>query len=134
MPAGIPADRQGQTSREPAHVIDLMATCVDLADATYPETFKDKPIHPLEGTSLRPAFEGRARGRKTPLYAEFNGNRVVRHGQWKLVADKGKKWELYDLEADRTELHDLATELPEKVKAFSTLYDSWANRCFVKKK
>jgi len=88
----------------------------------------------MEGTSLRPAFEGRTLGRKTPLFSEYVGNRAVRDGQWKLVADKGKKWELYDMEADRTELNNLATKMPEKVKALSALYDAWAKRCFVKKK
>jgi arylsulfatase len=133
-PAGIPAARQGKIFREPAHVIDLMATCVDLAGATYPETFKDQPIHPMDGTSLRPAFEGRTLSRKTPLFSEYAGNRAVRDGKWKLVADKGKKWELYDMEADRTELNNLAAKMPNKVKALSALYDTWAKRCFVKKK
>jgi arylsulfatase A-like enzyme len=133
-PAGIPADRQGEIFREPAHVIDLMATCVDLTGGTYPKTFKDQPTHPMEGISLRPAFEGRTLNRKTLLFSEFSGNRAVRDGKWKLVADRGKKWELYDMEADRTELNNLATPMPKKVKALSVLYDAWANRCFVKKK
>ena len=133
-PAGIPAARQGEIVHEPAHVIDLMATCVDLAGASYPETFKDQPIHPMEGTSLRPAFEGRTLNRKTPLFSEFSGNRAVRDGKWKLVSDKGKKWELYDMEADRTELNNLAAKMPKKVKALSAFYDAWAKRCLVKKK
>jgi arylsulfatase A-like enzyme len=68
------------------------------------------------------------------LFSEYRGNRAVRDGKWKLVADKGKKWELYDMEADRTELNNLTTKMPEKVKTMSVLYDAWAKRCFVKKK
>jgi len=55
----------------------------------------------------------------------------VRQGKWKLVAANGKPWELYDLEADRTELHDLASEHPDQVDELTALYNGWARRCGV---
>ena len=40
-------------------------------------------------------------------------------------------WELYDMEADRTELHDLAPSERDRVKAMVAMYDDWAVRCGV---
>lgn len=47
-----------------------MATCVDITSASYPGTFKGESILPMEGLSLRPAFNGRELERKAPLFAE----------------------------------------------------------------
>jgi arylsulfatase len=128
-PAGI--RRQGELEHQPGHLIDIMATCVDLAGATYPAEFKGNPITPMEGRSLAPAFEGKPIQRDG-LYWEHEGNRAVRVGNWKLVA-KGPKgpWELYDLEADRTELHDLAAAQPERAAQMAALWQAWAERAKV---
>ena len=40
------------------HVIDIMPTCVELAGAKYPDTFKGKKINPLPGKSLAPVLSG----------------------------------------------------------------------------
>ena len=42
-----------------------------------------------------------------------------------------KAWELYDMEADRTELHDLAAQQPERVADMKRQYEAWAQRCGV---
>lgn len=66
-----------------------------------------------------------------PIFWEHEGNRAVRLGHWKLVALHGRDWELYDVEADRTELKNLAATYPEKLNEMSALYDDWARRCQV---
>ncbi len=126
-PAGIKA--HGELRREPAHLIDVMATCVDLAGAEYPREKDGKPIAPMEGVSLRPAFDGESLGRTAPLFWEHEGNRAVRDGRWKLVA-KGPRgaWELYDMDADRTETHDLAAAQPERVAQMTAQWEAWAKR------
>ena len=117
----------GAISREVGHIIDVMATCVDVAGARYPAGDRT----PLEGKSLLPIFrEGTRQGHET-LFWEHEGNRAVRQGKWKLVAAQGKPWELYDLEADRTELHDLSQEHPNKLQELEALYGVWAERCGV---
>lgn len=136
-PAGMKAietktEAAGRLFREPAHLIDLMATCIDVAGAEYPRTHAGQEITPLEGVSLRPALADGALGRKQPIFFEHEGNRAVRDGRWKLVA-KGPAgaWELYDMEADRTEQHDLATAEPARTAAMVAQWEAWARRAEV---
>lgn len=131
-PAGIPAGRRGALEHQPAHLIDVMATCVDVAGATYPQKFQGHAITPMEGVSLRPAFDGRPLARGGPIFFEHEGNRAVRDGRWKLVA-KGPRgpWELYDMETDRTEMNDLASQQPERVAALAAGWEAWAQRAQV---
>ena len=76
-------------------------------------------------------FQGKGRSGHDYLFWEHEGHRAVRHGQWKLVAEHDKPWELYDLKADRTELHDLADRYRDVVQTLATEYDRWAQRCGV---
>jgi len=128
-PKGISESRYNQLEAQPAHLIDLMATCVDLAEAKYPAEYDGQKITPLQGVSLKPAFAGEAIGRQEPIFFEHEGNRAVRDGRWKLVA-KGAQgaWELYDMEADRTEQSDLAAAQPERVQAMAEQWLVWAKR------
>jgi len=130
-PSGIAAPRRGSLEKQPAHLVDLMATAVDLAGAKYPSEFKGNQILPMEGVTLRPAFAGKPLERKQPIFWEHEGNRAMRRGQWKLVSRYPDDWELYDTETDRTELNNLALKYPGKVKKLSALYQEWATRCGV---
>ena len=130
-PAGISAKRNGKPEDTPSHLIDIMATCVDIADATYPREFKGEQIPPMEGVSLQRAFTGRSIKRKEPLFWEHEGNRAVRDGKWKLVARENQPWELYDMEKDRTEMNDLAKKNPSKVRELAADWDAWAARANV---
>jgi arylsulfatase A-like enzyme len=118
-------------SHQPGHVIDLLATCLDVAGVDYPKKFQGRDIIALEGRSLLPIFQGKTRTGHDAIFWEHEGNRAVRSGRWKLVSRHDKGWELYDLEADRTELHDLAAREPDVVKDLIAKYDGWAKRCGV---
>jgi arylsulfatase len=63
---------------------------------------------------------------------EHEGNRALRQGRWKLVARDPQGGELYDIQADRTELNDLSASHPEVVRTLAALYDRWAQRCGVR--
>jgi arylsulfatase len=129
-PAGV--KRTGELERQPGHLIDIMATCVDLAGAAYPTEFAGEAIQPPEGVSLAPAFAGKALAREQPIYFEHEGNRAVRQGKWKLVARGANgPWELYDMDADRTEMHDLAVSMPAKAEELAALWRTWAERANV---
>jgi arylsulfatase len=124
--------RAGELESTPSHLIDLMATAVDLAEAEYPTTFHDgQPIQPMEGVSLRPLFLGESIEREA-LYWEHEGNRAVRVDNLKLVA-KGVEgeWELYDISQDRSEQHNLAAERPEKVAQMADMFQAFAERANV---
>lgn len=127
-PKGIDPERHGKLERQPAHLIDLMATCVDLSGATYPQEHAGQPIKPQRGVSLQPAFAGKDLGRAEPIFWEHEGNRAVRDGRWKLVAKEHQPWELYDIDADRSELHDVAAKEPERVKKMAAQWDSYAEK------
>src|SRR5207244_3105614 len=128
-PAGVKA--RGELRMQPGHLIDIMATCLDVAGATAPAESGEHKLTPIEGKSLRPAFENKAIERDG-IFWEHEGNRAVRDGKWKLVAKgPGAKWELYDMEADRTEMQDLASSQPSKVEELQAKWEAWAQRAHV---
>ncbi len=130
-PRGIAAEQHGGLVHEPAHLIDLMPTCLDVAQAVYPEHVDGRAIQPAEGISLRPLFRGGPIERSEPLFWEHQSNRAVRHGKWKLVAKENRPWELYDMQTDRTETNDLAAEHPDLVRKLEAKWDAWAERANV---
>jgi arylsulfatase len=132
-PAGVAAP--GTWSDEISHLIDIMATCADLGEATYPTEYNGHAITPLEGKSLGPVLKGSPRESHDAIYWEHEGNRAIRQGKWKLVSKwrppENNKWELYDIDADRPELKDLAAEMPDKVQEMSAKWQAWADRAGV---
>lgn len=129
-PMGI--QRKGEIEHQSSHLIDIMATCIDLSKASYPHEYKGVGITPVEGKSLVPTFSGGMLERDA-IYFEHEGNRAIRRGKWKLVA-KGStgRWQLYDMDKDRSELNDLADRNPELVRELSGKWEDWARRAMAK--
>lgn len=121
----------GAIRHEAAHFIDITATIYDVAGAAYPAEYQGRHVQPLEGQSFAPLLRGAAWQRQQAIFWEHEGNRAVRDGDMKLVSRHPGQWELYDMQADRTELHDLADRYPDKVAALGKRYDQWATRCGV---
>ena len=130
-PKEISSKQSGKLESQPGHLIDIMATCVDVAGVNYPKEFRGEKIKPREGVSLQPAFKGKSVQRKEPIFWEHEENRAVRDGKWKLVSKANQPWELYDMESDRTEMHDLAEKQPKKVQELAVKWDEWAKRADV---
>lgn len=130
-------------TRQTGNVKDLLPTCLEAAGVQYPVTHAGREITPCEGHSLVHSFFDPESVQNEPIFWEHEGNRAVRHGQWKLVSyynqihqemgrvGTGRRtggWELYDMERDRVELNDLAGAYPEKVDELLRAYREWEER------
>lgn len=107
----------------PSHVIDLLPTSLELAQATPKQAV---------GTSLSYLWNGQKQPQRT-LFWEHEGNKAIRKGNWKLVKEKeDAEWELYNLKTDPSEMNNLAIKSATTVKEMQTEYDVWAKKVGVK--
>lgn len=129
---------KGSMTDEPGHVIDIMATTIDVAGIDE----SNEEQRAVEGKSLLPLFQGDEFERDDRLYWEHEGHRAVRDGKWKLVSvhdfddwfyekwgfprEFEEEWELYDMSNDRFEQNNLAGEYPEKRDELIKAYKDWA--------
>jgi arylsulfatase len=117
--------------REPAHLVDVMPTICAATGAKYPGRFNGKTITPAEGKDLLPVFAGESLGERS-LAFEHQKARALRKGKWKVVWSKRMpyeiKWELYDMENDRTETTNLADKYPEITNQLTDEWVAWAKR------
>lgn len=122
--------KAGTIAKGTAHLIDLAPTFYDLAGIQYPETYNGVKTNPLVGESLTPLLlQNPEWTRQQPIFWERGGNCAVRKGKWKIVSlYPEKKWQLYDIEKDRGETTDLASQNPEVVKELNADYETWAKR------
>jgi len=111
-PHGILA--RGELRLNPGHVTDLAPTIVGLAGGKWPSDIGGEPVPPPPGKSLVPVFSKDHSVDHNYFWWYHEGNRAIRVGDWKLVADHEKPWELYNLRQDRSESKNLALERPEK--------------------
>jgi arylsulfatase A-like enzyme len=128
-PKGIAA--RNQLRHEPGHLIDIMATCVEISGAKYPARFAEHDILAMEGRSLAGGFAADRKEERTLLFEHY-GAAAIRKGPWKLVrAGNTRPWELYQIEMDRTELNDLSKEHPDKARELADLWETEAKRTFI---
>ncbi len=110
------------------HVVDVLPTLLEAAGASYPTEYNDNTIQPLAGESLIEMFTGTDWEREQPIYWEHEGNSAIRIGNLKLVREFNKPWELYDMDVDRTELHDLINKLGPHADRLTRDYEAWASK------
>lgn len=133
-PGGISRELNNSLVDEYGHITDLMATCVEVSGADYPRRYEGSLIHPLAGKSLVPHFSG-GTNHRGQVFWEHEANIALRDGKWKMVAKTLQDeefdpagLELYNMETDPVEMHDLAAEKPELVKEMYAQWMEWAHR------
>lgn len=119
---------KGKVVREPAHITDFMPTCLELAGLEYPISKQGVVLNPLDGKSFLSLIRQNHKDSDRLFFWEHEGNKAVRQGIWKLVAQHKKEWELYKILEDPFEMNDLAYSYPEIVKELSSKYKNWANK------
>lgn len=116
----------GRIVNRPGHLVDLLATSLEVAgvaDSVFAASTA------LPGISLVPVFNAESARRHEALYWEHLGARAVRRGDWKLVRSRhNEAWELYDLQKDRNEQHDLAASNPALVNDMAAQWQNWADQ------
>jgi arylsulfatase A-like enzyme len=115
-PKGIAA--RGEFRRDPGHVIDIVPTILELAEA---ETLPDAP--PAPGVSLVPVLTKDGSIKHDVLWWFHDGHKAVRKGDWKAVAPVGEPWELYNLANDRDESTDLAISQKDRLTELVAEWD-----------
>jgi arylsulfatase A-like enzyme len=133
-PKGIEA--KGEVRNQFHHVIDVAPTVLDAAGLPEPKTVHGVPQKPIEGVSMRYAFDdaGAAERRETQYFEMFcnrgiydkGWTAVTRHSTpWvpeELPPFQDDTWELYDTHTDWSQAHDLAAEMPEKLEELKALF------------
>jgi arylsulfatase len=140
-PAGMKTVGQGDNPmgrlvHVPTHLIDIMATACDVSGAAYPSEFKGHRIIPMQGLSLLPLLVPSSPSLPVSLSPRLlfwmhEGNRAVRTGPWKLVKKFKGPWELYNIDEDRTEQHDIITKFPAMSQHLIRQWEDWAATTFV---
>lgn len=127
-PSGV-QDR-GTLRHDPLHVVDIMPSFLQLAGAQYPEARDGVNVLPMEGISFLNILAGGSTPART-IFWEHERNAAARMGRWKIVREKDRSWELYDIEKDRSETLDLSDKHPEVVENLDKQWNEWAHRAFV---
>lgn len=116
----------GTIAGAPAHITDLLATCLDAAGIAYPKEYPNRRLLPTKGASLLSEVHGESflpSGRT--LCWNTSGCRAIRQERWKLVAAKDGPWQLFDLAVDRAEQNDVIKKYPERAAAMEQAFDRW---------
>ncbi|HKS09878.1 MAG TPA: arylsulfatase [Pyrinomonadaceae bacterium] len=137
-PKGIKA--QGELRHQYHHCTDIMPTILECCGIEMPKTIDGLEQSPLAGVSMRYSFNNAtAPTRKETQYYEMVGTRGIWHKGWKaatlhapIPSNQGNfdkdVWQLFNVEEDRAEAHDLAAKHPEKLKQLKDLWMTEAEK------
>jgi arylsulfatase A-like enzyme len=132
--AGPGVEHAGDTSDALLHVTDVVPTLLEMAGVEHPSNQAGSKLAPVSGLSMVPLLAGAAAPVRTEqewIGWELFGNRALRQGEWKALnlvkgAGGSGEWQLFNLDNDPSELHDLAAIEPERLDAMIALWDQYA--------
>jgi arylsulfatase A-like enzyme len=139
-PAGINA--RGEIRSQYAHCSDVVPTVYECLGIDPPEVVKGFAQWELEGTSFKYSFnDADAKTQKPSQYYVMLGTRAIWRDGWKANAVHAgapsqwshfaeDRWELYNVEEDRSEVHDLADQHPALLRELIDLWHYEAGRYF----
>ncbi|HXW39093.1 MAG TPA: arylsulfatase, partial [Acidimicrobiales bacterium] len=123
-PAGIPAGERWR--RQYVHAVDVTPTLLEVLGVDPPVTIGGVTQSTMDGTSFAYTFaDPEASGRHRVQYYEMLGCRALYEDGWKAVTYRpiqdtdpfaDDTWELYHVDADPSECHDLAADEPDRVR------------------
>lgn len=123
--------KAGTTSLYTGHVMDIMPTLIELSGIQYPKQYNNNPVLKPEGNSLLPALQQSKSLMNRLLFWEHEGAKAVRYGDWKLVKQHQKEWQLFHLKKDPTEQKDVSKNNPKLVRYLIAEHQKWEQRCGV---
>jgi arylsulfatase len=139
-PKGIKARGEIRTAYH--HIIDIIPTIMDISGVGFQKEVNGVEQMPFDGVSMKYSFNDATAPTNHPVqYYEIWGNRGIYDSGWKAVTLHGGRmpwvfasasdfdkdvWELYNLEEDPTEIHDLAKTNPGKLEALKKKWDEEA--------
>jgi arylsulfatase len=136
---------QGGLREQFGYVSDLMPTLLEAAGVAAPAAVNGVAQQPIDGVSLAYTFDdAHAAGRHHTQYFQVYGNRAIYHDGWMASAFRGRapwnvrepiarsmlddRWELYNLDEDYSQAHDLAAKNPAKLRELQALFWAEAGR------
>jgi len=123
-PKGLKGE-ENTINRSVAHVIDILPTCVELANAKFPAMINEVKALKPDGRSMLPILYRKTQSLHDTLFWEHEGGRAIRIGDWKMSSLPRQSWQLFHISVDHTEINDLAVEYPEKV---TSMNEAWEKR------
>ena len=130
----------GSVRRQYHHVSDITPTILDIIGVDKPEFIKGVWQKPFTGTSFKYALKNKdAEDQKHVQYYEMLGNRAIYKDGWKAVVNheftpdyKDDVWELYHVDEDYSEKHNVADQYPEKLRELQEefFYEAGKNHVF----
>jgi arylsulfatase len=137
-PKGIKA--KGELRNQYHHSTDIVPTILDIAGLKMPDVYRGVKQYPLSGVSMRYSFDATpdAPTQKHRQYYAMLGTRAIWEDGWLAAAvhapltGKGHfdqdQWQLYHVDADRSESKDLAKENPDKLQALIKAWGEEADK------
>jgi arylsulfatase len=128
------------------HIIDITPTILDAVQVTQPTMVNGAKQEPMEGVSMVYTFANKDQASTHKIqYFEIVGYRAIYNGGWVAATTPplapwdlqaanppdvitGYKWELYNVDKDFSEAHDLASQMPDKLKEMEALFYSEAKK------